>query len=68
MTTATALHPKFVTDSAGRQTAVILPIKEYNGLLEDLDDLAVVAERADEPVFAHEQVAKELKSDGYLSD
>ena len=68
MTTATALHPKFVTDSAGRQTSVILPIKEYNGLLEDLDDLIVVAERANEPTVSHEQVVKELKSDGYLSD
>ena len=68
MMTATALHPKFVTDSAGRQTAVILPIEEYNGLLEDIDDLAVVAERADEPTIPHEQVVKELKADGYLSD
>jgi len=68
MMTATALHPKFVTDSAGRQTAVILPIEEYNGLLEDIDDLAVVAERADEPTIPHEQVVKKLKADGYLSD
>jgi hypothetical protein len=68
MTTATALHPKFVTDSAGKQTAVILPIKEYNGLLEDLNDLAAVAERADEPTIPHDQVIRELKADGYLSD
>ena len=68
MTTATALHPQFVTDAAGNHTAVILPIEEYNELLEDLEDLAVVAERADEPTISHEQVVKELKSDGYLSD
>ncbi len=68
MTTAIKLHPEFVTDSAGNQTAVILPIEEYNGLLEDLDDLAVVAERVDEPTIPHDQVVKELKSDGYLSD
>jgi len=64
----TTLHPKFVTDSAGFQTAVILPIEEYNGILEDLDDLAVVAKRANEPTTPHAQVVKELKSDGYLSD
>ena len=68
MTTETSLHPEFVTDSAGHQTAVILPIEEYNGLLEDLDDLAVIAERADEPTIPHDQVVKELKADGYLSD
>lgn len=68
MTTATELHPKYVTDSKGHQTAVILPIEEYNGLLEDLDDLAVIAKRISEPTIAHEQVVKELKADGYLSD
>jgi len=68
MTTATELHPKYVTDSGGHQTAVILPIEEYNGLIEDLDDLATVAERVTEPTIPHEQVVKELKEDGYLSD
>ena len=64
----TELHPKYVTDSEGNQTAVILTIEEYNGLLEDLDDLATVAERVAEPTVPHEQVVKELKEDGYLSD
>ena len=68
MTTATELHPRYVTDSAGHQTAVILPIEEYNGLLEDLDDLAAAAERASEPTVPHAQVVKELRDDGYLSD
>ncbi len=68
MTVATELHPKFVTDSEGRQTAVVLPIEEYNELLEDLDDLATVAERVDEPTMSHAQVVRELKGDGYLSD
>ncbi len=68
MTTATKLHPQYVTDSDGHQTAVILPIKEYNGLLEDLDDLATVAERVGEPTIPHDQVVRELKEDGYLPD
>ena len=68
MTIAAALHPKYVTDSTGLQTAVILPIEEYNGVLEDLDDLAVIAERANEPTISHDQIVKELKADGYLSD
>ena len=45
MTSATELHPKYVTDAKGHQTAVVLPIEEFNSLLEDLEDLAVVAER-----------------------
>ena len=62
------LHPQFVTDSNGRQTAVILPIDEYTALLEDLDDLATVAERVAEPTLPHEQVVRELKADGLLPD
>jgi PHD/YefM family antitoxin component YafN of YafNO toxin-antitoxin module len=66
MTTVCKLHPRYVTDTKGRQTAVIIPIAEYNELLEDLDDLAAAAERADETAIAHDRVVKELKADGYL--
>lgn len=66
MPTTIDLHPNYVTDSHGRQTAVILPIEEFNELLEDLEDLAAVAERVSEPTIPHEQVVRELKQDGYL--
>lgn len=66
MTTVKKLHPKYITNTSGRQTAVILPIREYKKLLDDLDDLAVVAERVNEPVLPHNRVVRELKQDGYL--
>ena len=68
MRTATKLNPQYVTDPEGHRTAVILPIEEYNELLEDLDDLAAIAERNDEPTIPHERVVEELKQDGCLSD
>jgi len=68
MNTATKFHPQYVTDPEGHRTAVILPIEEYNEPLEDLDDLAAIAERNDEPTIPHEQVVEELKQDGYLPD
>lgn len=68
MPPADKLHPQFVTDAAGRQTAVILPLGEYNELMEDLDDLAMAAERVDEPTVPHGKVVAELRKDGYLSD
>lgn len=68
MTVAETLHPQYVTDSEGRQTAVIVPIEEYNELLEDMKDLAAIAERANEPTIPHEQVLKELRDEGLLSD
>ena len=60
------LHPQYVTDDNGNRTAVILPLAEYEELLDDLEDLAAVAERRDEPTIPHERVARELKQDGIL--
>jgi hypothetical protein len=68
MQTAEKLHPQYVTDTAGHQTAVLLPLGEYTGLLEDLDDLAAVAERVDEPTVPHAKVVAELRANGCLSD
>jgi PHD/YefM family antitoxin component YafN of YafNO toxin-antitoxin module len=39
----------FVVDENGKRTAVMLPIEEYERLLEDLEDLAVIAQRRHEP-------------------
>ena len=41
-------HPDFVTDQNGTRKAVILSLEDYQELLEDLDDLAVVAEQQSE--------------------
>ena len=43
---------KYITNDRGERTAVVLPISDYEKLLEDLEDLAVVAERRDEPAMA----------------
>ncbi|MBX7246233.1 MAG: hypothetical protein K1X53_12120 [Candidatus Sumerlaeaceae bacterium] len=37
-----------MVDNKGRKTSVILPVKRYQQLMEDIHDLAVVAERRDE--------------------
>jgi hypothetical protein len=62
------LQLQFVTDSAGRRSAVILPIEQFYELLEGLEDLAVTAERRDEPTISHQQVTDELAADGILSN
>jgi PHD/YefM family antitoxin component YafN of YafNO toxin-antitoxin module len=61
-------HPQYVTDNEGNKKAVILPIEEYEELLEDLEDLAVAAERKDESTITHEQLLRELNKDGLLPD
>jgi hypothetical protein len=62
------LQAQYITDAKGKKTAVILPIEEFEELLEDLRDLAVLAERRDEPTIPHEEVVARLKRDGYLQD
>jgi len=57
---------KYITDDRGERTAVVLPIADYEKLLEDLEDLAVLDERREEPTIPHEQFVSELKRDGLL--
>lgn len=68
MAIATHLHPQFVVDNTGNRTSVILPFGEFEELLEDLDDLAVAAERREESIVSHVDLKAELKRDGLLPD
>jgi PHD/YefM family antitoxin component YafN of YafNO toxin-antitoxin module len=60
------LEIEYITNRAGEKTAVIVPIDNFEELMEDIDDLAAVAERREEPVITHEQLITELKQDGLL--
>ena len=57
---------QYLTDEHGDRTAVVLPISDYERLLEDLDDLAAVAEHRDEAVISHDDFIADLKRDGTL--
>ena len=56
----------YITNQSGDKTAVILPIKEFEELLEDIEDLAIVVERRNEPTTTHKDLLAELKKDGIL--
>lgn len=60
------LHPQFITDEKGQRKSVILPMTDFQGLVHDLEDLAVVAERREEPTTSHADFIKELRSSGLL--
>jgi len=51
---------QFLTNEKGEKTAVVLPVADYEKLLEDLDDLAVFAERRDEETIPHNQFKRQL--------
>lgn len=50
----------YITNPRGRKTAVVLPIREYQRLLEDLHDLGVVAERHEEYPISLAEMKKRL--------
>jgi hypothetical protein len=62
----TKLQRQFVVDSTGKKTAVILPVKQYEQLLEDMHDLAVVAERRQEEPVEWKKVKRRLQDDGLI--
>lgn len=57
----------YIVDKKGKKTAVILPIEKYEELLEDLEDLAVIASRKNESTHDWEDLKKKLIRDGILS-
>jgi PHD/YefM family antitoxin component YafN of YafNO toxin-antitoxin module len=63
-----AAHPQeqYVVDPNGKKTAVILSLKRYQELMEDLHDLGVVAERRKERAISLDEMKRRLKKDGLL--
>ncbi len=61
-----ALREQYVVNAKGKKTAVVLSIKRYKQLIEDLHDLAVVAERRAERPIGLEEMKRRLKKDGLL--
>ncbi len=66
MQTLDSLNPQYLTDADGRRTAVVLSLDAFEALVEDLEDLAAVAERRDEPTVPHAEVVAGLRRDGLL--
>ena len=56
----------FVIDNKGRKKAVILDIKLYQEMLEDLEDLRLLAERRDEVTSSLQEAEERLKAHGIL--
>ena len=58
----------FLVDRKGRKTHAVLPIDEYGQLLEDLEDLAVVASRRDEGYISLDELKKRLYGNAKVPD
>lgn len=60
------VQEQYVVDAKGKKLSVILSLERYERLMEDLHDLAVVAERRDEQPISFEEMKRRLKKDGIL--
>ena len=57
---------QYVVDTKGKKLSVILSLERYERLMEDLHDLAIVAERQNEKPTSFEEMKRRLKKDGIL--
>ncbi|MDD5093436.1 MAG: hypothetical protein PHV74_03530 [Dehalococcoidia bacterium] len=59
-----ALQDRFAVDAKGKKIGVIVPLKEYQKLMEDIYDLALIAEQRSEKTIGIEEIKRRWKKDG----
>ena len=57
---------QYITDAQGHKTAVILPIEDYEGLLEDLHLGEAARESKNESSRPFDDVLKEMRENGEI--
>ncbi|MCD6334441.1 MAG: hypothetical protein DRP97_02470 [Candidatus Latescibacterota bacterium] len=57
---------QFVTNAAGKKTAVLISLNQYGELWEDFYDVLIARQRNDEPRESLESVREMLKQQGKL--
>ncbi len=55
---------KFLVDKNGKQTHAVLPIKDYEELLEDINDLSLGMSRLEDEDVPVKEAFERLESDG----
>lgn len=62
----TSLRGGYVSNRQGKRTGIVLSLKRYSRLMEDLHNLAVIAERRDEKPATADEMKKRLRKRGLL--
>ncbi|HDY88919.1 MAG TPA: hypothetical protein ENH82_12505 [bacterium] len=62
------LKERYVVNDEGKKTDVIISVSDYDKLLEDLHDLAVIAERKDEIPVSMDEMKKRLHEHEYKKE
>ena len=55
------IHPQYIADKDGKKTAVVLPMDEFEQLLEELKDIKLFneAKKDKEPAMLHDDYVKQ---------
>jgi len=56
---------RHIVDDKAKRTKVVLPVEEYEEILEDFYDLAVIAERRDEATLSFQELKQKLLVSSY---
>ena len=59
-------HPQFVKDAKGRNAFAVISMDNFQSLIEDLEDLATIAERKNDERIPFEVFEKKMKQSGRL--
>jgi len=54
------VEERYIIDENGNKTDVKLSVSDYSGIIEDMHDLAVIAERRDEKTISYDEMEKRL--------
>jgi PHD/YefM family antitoxin component YafN of YafNO toxin-antitoxin module len=65
-TTARMPDRTYIVDERGKRVSVVLSVEDYAELMEDLSDLAAIAERRAEPTVDHRRLIDQLKAERLL--
>ena len=57
---------QFLTDDRGQRVAVVIPIADYESLMEDVADLAAVAERRDDNRISLNELKEQRTAAGLI--
>ena len=62
-----AIHPQYIIDKDGKKMSVVIPLDEYEQILEELDELDDIrlfdkAEKSNEPSMPFDEYVKQRRS------
>lgn len=57
------LHPQYITDKAGKKISVVIPMKDFKAIMEELEELEDIkrydeAKKSNEPSFPIDEAFK----------